>query len=60
MDEDQIKAAARQVRSTIKQAVRKLTGETGTRAERAAENATGKAESTANDAKDAVRTRPRK
>ena len=54
MDEDGIKDAAAQVRSRIKQAVGKITGETATQADGAAEKATVEAESAAGDAKNAA------
>ncbi len=60
MDRDGIEAAAARVRSTIQQAIRKITGETESQANGAAETATSDATSTAGDTKDAARTRPSK
>ncbi len=59
MDEDAITATVARVRSTIKQAIRKITGETKTRAA-AAEQATDDAQGVAGNTKDAARARPPK
>ncbi|MBL6081591.1 CsbD family protein [Belnapia sp. T18] len=55
MDSDRISGAAKQVKGSIKEAIGKLTGDTKTQAEGAAEKVGGKAQSATNDAKDAVR-----
>ncbi len=60
MDEDPIKVAAARVRSTIRQAMRKITGETGTQANGAAEKAAGNAESAAENTRNATPARPPK
>ncbi|WP_043342621.1 CsbD family protein [Belnapia moabensis] len=55
MDSDRIAGAARQVKGSIKEAIGKLTGNTQTQAEGAAEKVKGKIQNTAGSAKDAVR-----
>ena len=55
MDSDRIAGAAKQVKGSIKEAIGKLTGNTQTQAEGAAEKVKGKAQNTAGGAKDAVR-----
>ena len=55
MDSDRIAGAARQVKGSIKEAIGKLTGNTQTQAEVAAEKVKGKVQNTAGFAKDAVR-----
>ncbi len=63
MDENPIKVAAAQVRRTIRQAIRTITGETGSQADGTAKKAAGNAESGAGDTgdtKDAASTKPSK
>ena len=54
MDSDRIAGAARQVKGSIKEAIGKLTGNTKTQAEGAAEKAEGGVQNTAGGAKDAI------
>jgi len=60
MDEDAIIAAVAQVRSTIKQAICKITGETRTQAGDATEKATDDAQSAVGTMKDTAPARPPK
>lgn len=55
MDKDRIKGAATQVKGSVKEAIGKITGDSKTQAEGAADKATGKAQSTVGGAKDSVR-----
>ena len=55
MDKDRIAGAAKQVKGSVKEAIGKITGDTKTQAEGAAEKTVGKAQNTAGGAKDAVR-----
>ena len=55
MDSDRIAGAAKQVKGSVKETLGKVTGDTKTQAEGAAEKAVGKVQSGAGKAKDAVR-----
>lgn len=55
MDADRIKGAAKEAKGSIKEAVGKLTGDAKLQAEGGADKAAGKVQSTAGNAKDAVR-----
>lgn len=55
MDEDRLKGTGKQVTGSIKEAIGKVTGDTKTQAEGAAEKTAGKAQSTIGGAKDTVR-----
>jgi uncharacterized protein YjbJ (UPF0337 family) len=55
MDKDRIEGAARQAKGAIKQGVGKVTGDTKTEAEGAAEKAAGKAQNTVGGLKDSAR-----
>jgi uncharacterized protein YjbJ (UPF0337 family) len=55
MDKDRIVGAAHQVKGAVKETVGKLTGDTKTQAEGAAEKAAGKVQNIVGGAKDAVR-----
>lgn len=55
MDKDRIAGGAGQVKGSIKEAIGKITGNTKTQVEGAAEKAVGEAQNTAGGAKDAVR-----
>ena len=55
MDDDKPAGTAKQVKGSLKEAIGKVTGDTKTQAEGAAEKAAGKAQNTAGGAKDAVR-----
>lgn len=55
MDKDRIDGAAKQVKGSVKEAIGKVTGDTKTQAEGAAEKTTGKVQSSVGDAKDSVR-----
>lgn len=55
MDSDRTAGAAKQVKGSIKEAIGKLTGDTRTQAEGAAEKAEGGVQNTAGGAKDAIR-----
>ena len=56
MDEDRVAGAAKRVKGSIKEAIGKLTGDTKTQAEGAAEKAAGSGQGSAGEAKDTVRT----
>jgi uncharacterized protein YjbJ (UPF0337 family) len=55
MDKDRVAGAAHQVKGGAKEAVGKVTGDTRTQAEGAAEKAAGKVQNTAGGVKDAAR-----
>lgn len=55
MDKDRIAGAAKQAKGAVKETFGKVTGDTKTEAEGAAERAAGKVQSTVGGAKDAVR-----
>ncbi len=55
MDEDRLKGIGKQVSGSIKEAVGKVTGDTKTQAEGAAEKTAGKAQNAVGGAKDTVR-----
>ena len=55
MDEDRLKGMGKQVSGSIKEAVGKVTGDTKTQAEGAAEKAVGKAQNAMGGAKDSAR-----
>ena len=55
MDTDRIKGAAQQAKGAVKDAARKMTGDTKLQAEGKAEKAVGKVQNSAGGAKDAVR-----
>lgn len=55
MDEDRLKGVGKQVTGSIKEAVGKVTGDTKTQAEGAAEKTAGKAQNAVGGAKDSVR-----
>ena len=55
MDKDRNAGAAKQVKGSIKEAIGKVTGNTETQPEGAADKAAGKVQNTAGGAKDAVR-----
>jgi uncharacterized protein YjbJ (UPF0337 family) len=55
MDKDRVVGAAHQVKGAAKEIVGKVTGDTKTQAEGAAEKAAGKVQNTVGGAKDAVR-----
>jgi uncharacterized protein YjbJ (UPF0337 family) len=55
MDKDRVKGAAKQVRGSVKEAVGKVTGDTKTQAEGAADKAAGKTQSTIGGIKDSAR-----
>ena len=55
MDEDRLKGVGKQVTGSIKEAVGKVTGDTKTQAEGAAEKRAGKAQNALGDTKDTVR-----
>ncbi|WP_376091972.1 CsbD family protein [Roseomonas sp. CCTCC AB2023176] len=55
MDKDRIEGAAKQVGGAIKEGVGKVTGDTKTQAEGAAQKAEGKVQNTYGGAKDAAR-----
>ena len=55
MDSNRVTGAAKQAKGSIKEAIGKLTGNTRTEAEGAAEKVKGKAQNTVGGAKDAVR-----
>lgn len=54
MDNDRISGAARQVKGSVKEAIGKITGDTRTQAEGAAEKTAGKVQNTAGGAKDTL------
>lgn len=56
MDEDRVTGAAKRVKGSIKEAIGKLTGDTKTQAEGAAEKIGGEVQGSAGEAKDTVRT----
>jgi uncharacterized protein YjbJ (UPF0337 family) len=56
MDKDRIKGAAKQVSGSIKEAVGKITGDTKTQSEGAADKVAGKGQNAVGGAKDAVRS----
>ena len=55
MDEDSAKGVGKQVTGSIKEAIGKVTGDTGTEADGAAEKTTGKAHNAAREARDTIR-----
>lgn len=55
MDKDKIDGAAKQVKGSVKEAFGKVTGNTSTQAEGAAEKATGKVQSSDGNVKDKAR-----
>lgn len=55
MDKDRIEGAAEQVKGSIKEAIGKVTGDTETQAEGAAEKTAGKVQNTVGGAKETVR-----
>ncbi len=55
MDEDRIKGAGKQVSGSIKEAIGKLTGDTRTQAEGAAEKTAGRGQNAVGGAEDSVR-----
>jgi uncharacterized protein YjbJ (UPF0337 family) len=55
MDKDRVEGAAHQVKGAIKEGIGKITGDTKTEAEGAAEKAAGKVQNAVGGAKDAVR-----
>lgn len=55
MDEDRVRGIGKTVSGSIKEAVGKITGDTKTQAEGAAEKAAGKIQNAAGGAKDSVR-----
>ena len=55
MDKDRLAGAAEQAKGSLKEAIGKVTGDTKTQAEGAAEKAAGEARNTAGGAKNAVR-----
>lgn len=55
MDNDRIAGAAKQVKGSVKEAIGKITGDTRTQAEGAAEKIVGKVQDTAGGAKDTLR-----
>jgi uncharacterized protein YjbJ (UPF0337 family) len=55
MDKDRIEGAGHQVKGAIKEAAGKVTGDSKTRAEGAAEKAAGKVQNAVGGAKDAIR-----
>jgi uncharacterized protein YjbJ (UPF0337 family) len=55
MDKDRIAGAAKQVKGSVKEALGKITGDTATQAEGAAEKTEGKVQGGIGKAKDTVR-----
>jgi uncharacterized protein YjbJ (UPF0337 family) len=55
MDKDRMAGAAKRAKGSFKEAIGKVTGDTKSQAEGAAEKAAGTAQNTAGGAKDAVR-----
>ena len=55
MDKDRVEGTAKQVKGSVKEAIGKVTGDTKTQAEGAAEKAAGKTQSTIGGAKDSIR-----
>lgn len=55
MDKDRVAGAAKQVKGSVKEAIGKVTGDTGTQAEGAADKAAGKTQSTVGGVKDSAR-----
>jgi uncharacterized protein YjbJ (UPF0337 family) len=55
MDKDRVKGAAHEVKGGVKEAVGKMTGDTKTQAEGAAEKAAGKVQNAVGGAKDAMK-----
>jgi uncharacterized protein YjbJ (UPF0337 family) len=55
MDKDRIKGAAHEVKGSVKEAAGKVTGDTKTQAEGAAEKAAGKVQNAVGGAKDAMK-----
>jgi uncharacterized protein YjbJ (UPF0337 family) len=55
MDKDRIEGGAKQVKGSVKEAIGKVTGNTSTEAEGAAEKTAGKIQSEVGKAKDTVR-----
>lgn len=60
MDNDRIAGAAKQVKGSVKEAIGKITGDTKTQVEGAAEKAEGKVQNTAGGVKDTLRDTARK
>jgi len=61
MDKDRVEGSARKAKGSVKEAIGKITGDSKTQAEGAAEKSAGRAQSTVGGVKDAVRdaTKPR-
>ena len=55
MDKDRVEGAAKQVKGSIKEAIGKVTGDTQTQAEGAADKAAGKTQNTVGGVKDTAR-----
>ncbi|WP_046864986.1 CsbD family protein [Microvirga massiliensis] len=55
MDKDRISGSAKEAKGSVKEAIGKVTGDTKTQAEGAAEKTTGKAQNAAGGIKDTVR-----
>jgi uncharacterized protein YjbJ (UPF0337 family) len=55
MDKDRLEGIAKQVKGSVKEAIGKVTGDTKTQAEGAAEKTEGQAQNSVGGAKDAVR-----
>lgn len=55
MDKDRVAGAAKQVKGSVKEAIGKVTGDTKTQAEGAADKAAGKTQSTVGGVKDKAR-----
>ena len=55
MDKDSVKGVGKTISGSIKEAVGKITGDTKTQAEGAAEKAVGKTQKAVGDTKDSVR-----
>ena len=55
MDKDRVEGAAKQVKGSVKEAIGKVTGDTKTQAEGAADKAAGKTQSTVGGVKDSAR-----
>ncbi len=55
MDDDRVKGAAKQVEGSIKEAIGKITGDTKTQAEGAAEKTAGKVQNAVGGAKDSLK-----
>ena len=57
MDKDRIAGSAKQTKGSVKEAIGKITGDSKTQAEGAAEKMTGQAQNAVGSVKDAVRDR---